>query len=365
MGKNISEITRTLTNFDGTERGTGYDVSGSSNFKMTGMFDTKEQSATGFKNYIIDGDFNHWNNGTSFSQADFTEGYTSDMWYMRFRTTTATLTREINIDSDVESYFARIDVTANAAQYVQIEQRIKDISLLADKNISIFLKIKSNTGLTNLRVYVDRFDGTDQNLTFDDIGVIPSNDTWTWYRIDLVIPDLSGVGAISANNYTRLLIQNVSSELFRLDIDKVRVIETPSNLAAGEIPEWVKADEDPEYTKQLTHKYYNQIFGYFLEPMAYGRGYSADACDFSIPINTEMVQTPTVTLNNIATNHYSNITTGTGINLSGSETISNIGFSPGAVDFRLTDTGKFAVHDLYYLFVRDSTTRSIILDARY
>jgi hypothetical protein len=255
--------------------------------------DLGNNTPDGFRNYIIDGDFNQWNENTSFSAT----GYTADMWTYSSRGTTSTVSREINIDSDVENYFMKIDVTASSAANVQIEQKLKDVSLLAGKNISVFMRLKSDTGLTNFLVSINRYDGSSGNFTNSTIGAIPSDDTWAWYRADVTVPDTSGL-TITSGNYTSVILRNSTNELFTLDIDKVRVIETPENLQDDEIPEWVKKDQDNGIEQMKVRQYYyrsnnsltgnNNLWMFTAVNVAFAFG----GRDFPQP----MITSPTITL---------------------------------------------------------------------
>jgi hypothetical protein len=352
MAKRISEITTTKTELDGTENIFGYDSSALVNFKSTGPTKQREYTANAVPNKLVDGDFRYWSNGTSFS----TQVYTADMWYFRPRTTTSTVTRQDNIDPDVDSYFLRIHVTANAAQYVQIETRLKDVSLLAGKNVSVFIRAKSDSGVSNVRLYIDRN---------NDIGSIPSDDTWRWYRADMVVPDVSGL-TITAGNYTRVLIQNSTSELFKWDIDKVRVIETPTGLKAGEIPEWIKGDENARKVEQEKSKYYSYLTGDFLPPLIFGRAYNAANNIMFIPTGVQMVKAPIVTAS-FATNHIANITTGTGIATSGGQTWTLSTVQKNGVSVVMSDAATtYTVNNTHWIFIRSfDQNRYVILDSRY
>ena len=320
-----------------------------------------EAQPNGYRNYIIDGDFSQWSNGAGPYTVDGT--YNSDMWASSAGSPagTATVTRQDNIDSDVESYFYRLNVTV-AGTGIFIETRLKDVSLLAGKDVSIFLKIKSSTGLTTLRGLVSRFDGSGHNATASSSFAVPSDDTWTWYRIDMTIPDTSGL-TITSGNFTRVALQNVTNETFILDIDKVRVIETPENLPDGEIPEYIKDDQNNEIEKLLVTQYY-QIFGVTnFTFIASGRTNSVNTGEFFLSVGSKFIQSPTLSESAGDAFTYIDITNNTSTT-SVAPAFSNIRSTNGTIKFTITDTGLFAGSNAG-LILSVNANDTIEFDARY
>jgi hypothetical protein len=337
----------------------GRDSSG--DFQTTYNNSLAERDSTGYRNYIIDGDFNFWSNGTSFSAVN----YTADMWYWQEQAGgggVGTVSRQLNFDSTIENYFLRLEMTSAAAA-VFISQKLKDISLLAGKDTSMFIKAKSSTGVTSLAYQLIRYDGSIANSSITSNQTIPAQDTWSWYRFDLTIPDTSGL-TITAGNYTEIRIRNNANETFTLDIDKVRVIETPENLQADEIPEWIKADENPLAVKPLVRQYYIKMVG---DATSFGtfalcRGSAASYTSSTSAIANQMVQTPTISQSNV---NALSVTAGADIALGGGETITNEFSTNRFATFRFNDAvgSNFITNHGYHL--EFDNTGYLEFDARY
>jgi hypothetical protein len=360
--KNINQIIRTKTALESGDLLVGRDDTG--DFKTSSLSVGTEFLANSYRNYVIDGDFNHWNNGTNFS-IPIPGDYGPDMWELG--PTAGTITREDNIDSDVENYFLRFDASGEidlGESYLQ--QTLKDITLLRNKSVSCFARMRSTTGVTDIEFKVTQVDGTAFHIytssTLIDIEASPS--TWAWYRWDLEVEFPQTYNSILNNVTIITLNKKTAQDDWIWDIDKVRVIETPEALPPGIIPEWVKQDEDREATQRIVKQYYIKQAGGTATgaaPVAWGSGISTTEIIMTIPIENEMVQDPTVTLS--ASYVLIDATTGVTLTLS-SATISNVVTTQKNVMFKITNGAATVVNNRAYYCIPTSA-RTLEIDARY
>jgi hypothetical protein len=360
MAKRIDQITRTLSDYVGGERQYGYDPATGGNFKNTSMSEIEEYTATDFKNYLIDGDFYFWNRSTSGSSA----GYISDVWAFNPGSGTGSFSRQYYISSFVKKYFARLQMTSGANNQ-SFFTSLRDVTLVADKNINVFMRVKSSSGVSALTMQLIYYDGTTQNTVLTTTHRTISNaDTWEWVSFNITTPDLSAY-TIGAGNYTKFRFFNNNSETFILDIDKVRVVDDTDNFVSGDVPEWVNNDEDPEKIRYLVEQYYVKITGKSTnpDPLVWGRGAAGIRAHFSVRLRTQMIQTPAITIN-AGNSAYVNATTGAVTTLTGSQTISNIVTRKLNTYFVLNDN-NFVTNNIYGIILRNDLGDYLELDATY
>ena len=307
-----------------------------------------EEAPTGFKNLVIDGDFNHWNGGTSISA----DGYgATDMWGLDLSGATGSLSQQASSPSTTSKpYFLRLASTVANAD-TNVYTRL-DGNVLSGKSLSIFIEAKyTTTAPTGLKVEI-LSDTTQRGISGAVTGLTTG---FTWVRKDVTV-------TASTATYTAVRLIDEVSETFDIDINKIRVIETPDNLPADVIPEWVKQDEDALETLPLVQSYYQRITGNTPTMPTQGRGGSTEYIDQTVCTGVTMVQVPTVTLTSV--NTIMNISGGAGIALSGSETIASERLNGNYVTFRLTDSGKFSTNGTYGVLLTNSSDY-IEIDSRY
>jgi len=186
------------------------------------------------KNVIINGNFDVWQRGTSFSEPS--GDFTADRWWMAFDGNgdgTCDLTRETFTvgQTDVPNepaYFIRIDqsVAATGQILMSLSNRIEDVRTFAGKTITLSLYIKALANETLPYIYMSQVFGGGGSGTINPTFVVDQDITTSWvkYTFTMAIPSISGK-TLGTNHYLALIISLPTNETFQIDIAQVQIEE--------------------------------------------------------------------------------------------------------------------------------------------
>jgi hypothetical protein len=149
-------------------------------------------------NLLINGGFDVWQRGTSFTTA----GYTADHWYLHLTGSACTTTRqEFAVgQSDVPAnpaYYVRNVVTsaANAANRCSLFQPIESVKRNANGNVTFSFYAKADAA-KNIAVEFYQTFGTGGSPSADVTGIgaqkITLTTSWARYSVTAAIPSISG-----------------------------------------------------------------------------------------------------------------------------------------------------------------------------
>ena len=165
----------------------------------------------GFRNRIINGNFDIWQRGTSFTA----QGYTSDRWQLFITGTTCTLSRQSftlgQTDVPFEpTYFNRAVVTssAGASNLCLVAQRIEDVRTLAGQSATVSFYAKADAAKPIALELTQHFgSGGSPSATVATIGSQKFNLTTSWQKFTatISIPSISGK-TLGSDNNSRLQI---------------------------------------------------------------------------------------------------------------------------------------------------------------
>jgi hypothetical protein len=235
-------------------------------------------TTTGFKNRIINGAFNVWQRGTSFTSV--TSGqYTADRWQVSYRTAGVTVAQQNN----TTYYAARLTNTDGSAQTFDFEQRIENTAQFSNSTYTLSFNAKASVASTvTVQVYANYGSGgSSQDTVF--VGNVSVTTTRTGFTIALPFADMSSK-TIGANSYVRVLLSPsalAASAWVEYDSVQVEAGATATNFDVRFIGTEL----------QLCQRYY-QLAGSFI-----GAGGSSDQTNVVVSFGTPMRSAPTTSAN--------------------------------------------------------------------
>jgi hypothetical protein len=201
------------------------------------------------KNKIINGDFNIWQRGTTFT-SPAAGAYTSDRW--RFEnngTGTATISQQAftagaaPVAGYESSYFLRLSTTAvGTSTAFDVIQRIESVNTFANQTITISFFAKADSARTVTPIFGQNFGSGGSASVFTSGSAITLTTSWARYSAVITIPSISGK-TIGASNFLGLLLRSVSAASSVIDYWGVQVeagsaatnFQTASGTIAGEL----------------------------------------------------------------------------------------------------------------------------------
>lgn len=216
-----TSTTRPSTPYSGQviyETDTGYYYVYSSGWKLL--------NPTQSQNYLINGGFEIWQRGTTFTNvAD--GSHTADRWYvghngsgLRTVSQQAFSLGSSPAAGQQGNVFFRYQQTSagTGSTYSFISQRIEDVRTLSEKVVTVSFWAKADTAGRSFNVYFDRFYGTGGNSPEYGVGgstTINLTTAWVRYSVTTTLPTLNGktIGANSYLAFTFDLNKNVAQTI--------------------------------------------------------------------------------------------------------------------------------------------------------
>ena len=161
----------------------------------------------GFRNRIINGNFDIWQRGTSFTGSE----YTADRWINTRVGTTHTASRQgftpgENSVANEPTYYCRTIVTsvAGASNLSYLEQRIEDVRTFAGQQVTISLWARVDA-TKNISVELEQVFGTggSPSPSVQSIGVTKVSIGTSWQKVTVTatVPSISGKTLGSNNDH--------------------------------------------------------------------------------------------------------------------------------------------------------------------
>lgn len=182
----------------------------------------------GRKNYIINGNFDIWQRGTSLGSG---AGYTADRW--RNNLNGGTIARDqgsftvgqTDVPNNPEFYYDFDRTVANTGTNLFLEQRIENVRTLSSETATVSFWAKYTTNApTSLNIrFVQNFGSGGSANVFTDLTTTQTiTSSWVKYTLTGTIPSISGK-TVGSGNYVALQFQNQNLEVFDIQIAQVQV----------------------------------------------------------------------------------------------------------------------------------------------
>ena len=253
------------------------------NINETGIKVNSIQTNTplaGFKNAIINGNFDIWQRGTSFSNPAF-GAYTADRWLIIYNGTgaTRTISRQAFTLGQTEvpgepTYFLRFNqsVAGSNNTITELIQRIEGVRTFAGSTITVSFYAKASAQLTLPLIYFSQIFGTGGGQSGNVNAGFRSNTEigTSWKKISYTfnVPSIEGKTLGPNDNDTlSFLIRLPANTTFTVDIAQVQIEASPVATPFERRPIGTEL--------ALCQRYYQTINAYYLTYTAgNGTGFS-------------------------------------------------------------------------------------------
>jgi hypothetical protein len=183
-------------------------------------YQTKVDAKSGRHNLIINGDFQVWQRGTSFTTPDLDAVYTADRWLCDMDTSgsdSGTISRQAftfgqtDVPASPRYYFRYDCATGLAGNATMLRQRIEDVSKWGGQTFTLSYYVKADKAITT-RVQVKSTYGdgsTSSNNTALDVDIVLGT---SWQKFEHTFTTESSAGKdIQANSYLEINFIELSS----------------------------------------------------------------------------------------------------------------------------------------------------------
>jgi len=256
---------------------------------------------SGFRNAIINGDFNVWQRGTSFTPSSSLI-YTADRFFgYNSGNGSMTISRQTftpgNVISGYESeyYLRTVVASVGTSSAFNLGQRIEDVRKFAGQTVTVSFWMKSDASRTVTGYAYQNFGTSGSATTTTQYGTFNVTTSWQRFTATVTIPSISGK-TIGANNYLaielNLPVATQTTEIWGVQVEK-GTIATPF-------------EQRPIGTElQLCQRYYQNFKYHEIAEVVGAIGYAAGnyyygASSLSVPMRT----TPSVSLSSINFRRY-------------------------------------------------------------
>lgn len=182
-------------------------------------------------NYIINGAFDIWQRGTSFTNpASSNNTYTADRWYLDYANanpTSNSITRQTLVGeiSDLNAqYFLRSTITTvgSTTIYRPVSQKIEDVRSLSGKTVTLSFYAKADSIRSVTPIYAQNFGIGGSSEVASALNSITLSNSWNRYTITFTLPSVSGK-TIGANSFLAIYLQQAAASGSVLDITGVQL----------------------------------------------------------------------------------------------------------------------------------------------
>lgn len=212
------------------------DASLSSDQNLSGLSAMNGSSLAGLRNAIINGDFDIWQRGTSFTNPA-AGAFVADRWNQGYDGTGATRTisqqffplGQMEVPGEPRSFLRYAQTVAGTgATNTFIQQRIEGVRTFAGQQVTLSFYARAASPLTLRGVYLAQVFGTGgsptANTRIDLVGDQPIDTVWKRYSYTTIVPSISGrtLGTDGNDRLTPVFLLPIN-EVFTFDLACVQL----------------------------------------------------------------------------------------------------------------------------------------------
>jgi hypothetical protein len=265
----------------------------------------------GFRNAIINGNFDIWQRGTSFTGQE----YGADRWFLNRGGTTHTVTRQSFTVGQIAvpgepTYFLRTVVSsvAGAGNYALIAQHVEDVRTFAGQQVTVSFWAKADA-TKNITVEMGQYFGTggSPSASVDFIGTTKVSIGTTFQKVTVTatVPSISGKTLGTDSNHMFILrIWFDAGSNFNANTDSLGQQSGTFDIAQVQVeagPVATPFERRPIGTElALCQRYYETSGTSLFSQASLFRGYVVSGAVYSVRTNfkVEKRAAPTVTITN-------------------------------------------------------------------
>lgn len=212
---------------------------------MTGYADLANTRISGFRNAIINGSFDIWQRGPSFTGSLSGGTYTSDRWrYGGSGATAGTLTISRNALGVTElplteaglTYYAKYAQTVAPSTSHDLAQRIENVRTFSGKNVTLSFYARLNSGTMPFSITLQQSLGTGGTgspatvtttiTNSSGTTVTTATSSWARYYATFTVPSLSGMTIGTAgDDYLSIGFNMPASGTWNFDVTGIQLEE--------------------------------------------------------------------------------------------------------------------------------------------
>lgn len=276
---------------------------------------SNEGSTFGFRNKIINGNFDVWQRGTSFSTGNG-YGYTADRWHAGSNTGAYSLVRNSSDAPNGSRYYMTVTATGASGPYdcsisqpfethefEKMKGKTYTLSFLARSSTTSSISLYLQTNTSEGKVYY--YEGT--AVTAANINLTSS---WTKYTYTFTMPAKSSPNAGLCLNFQTAMTQNKTYDIAQIQLEEGTVATNFENRPYGtELALCQRYYQHIGKTNNTSYQHY-----------AVGLVVNSTTAWFVLPYLVSMRAAPSFTFNS-PSNTFANGTTCTAVNVDISTTM--------------------------------------------
>lgn len=258
---------------------------------------------SGFRNKIINGDFDVWQRGVSVVPVSGVK-YTADRWAINYDGTGAShsVSRQAFAPGQTDvpgspGYYCRIAATVagSGGAFKQFRQPIEGVRTLAGRQVTVTFYAKANVATTLFAFLQQAFGsgGAPSAIVSVSIGAVNLTTAWQKFSFLATVPSIAGK-TLGANGDDLLYVTLASlpvNATFAIDISHVSLVDGDATAEADPF--------SPRHIQQetaLCQRYYCDVTAPSAATASYGFGYlnNSASCRVRVPIPVPMRTTPTI-----------------------------------------------------------------------
>lgn len=241
------------------------------------------------KNALINGAFDIWQRGTSFSAS----GYTADRWAIVGASGQTVSSSRQSFTAGAApvagyegTYYSRVKWNGTPSGTFWYTQRVEDVRAFAGQNVVLSYWAKASSATSALNMVIEQNFGTGGSSPYAVNGsAVALTTSWKRYQQAFNIPSISGK-TIGTNSFLDVRPFMGSTTVNGIDIDiwgaqlELGITASPFNRSAPTLDAELSACQ----------RYYQRLFndGDATAPVAFGYSESATVSDFAIPFPVQM-----------------------------------------------------------------------------